>query len=304
MPMPLAPAPGAVPRGVGHGTGVAPLQVSVSARRAAIRINQGVIPVNHLRPLLIGVLVPAVLAGAATGARAQGCTPINAVPFTISTAGSYCLTADLTTAQSSGVAIEVAANDVVLDFQGHSLDGRGGGVSTRAEGVHALNRHRITVRNGRLFGFYIGVHLDISSESSGHIVERMTFEESRWKAIKLEGAGNIMRANTMLNGGGGGHHIDGVAACENWYGGSIEAYNNTIIDLGADEPDASPDGMMLYCLNSIAIGNRFVNVGDSGIAIAGGFCKDNVLEYVYGRPYDRSNGNGCRLVGTTNHNYP
>ena len=84
----------------------------------------------------------------------------------------------------------------------------------------------------------------------------------------------------------------------------MQAYNNTIINVGVDEPDSSPDGMMLYCFHTLAIGNRLVNVGDSGIAVAGGYCKDNVLWNLYGRPYDPSNGNGCTLLGSTNLNYP
>ncbi len=259
---------------------------------------------NLYRPRAARVLALAAFISGAAAVNGQECTPVVAVPFTIATPGTYCLTESLTTAETTGAAIEIGTDDVVLDFQGHSLDGTSAGVSTRAQGVHSLNRRRITVRNGRLVGFYIGVHLDLSVDSGDHLVENMLVEQSRWKAIKLEGTSNVMRGNTVRFVGGGGHHVDGVSACENNYNGSIEAYNNTLIDVGAGEADSSPDGMMLYCRNALAIGNRLVNVGDSGISLGGGFCKDNVLEYVYGRPYDRNFGAGCKLVGSTNHNYP
>lgn len=245
-----------------------------------------------------------VFAGPATPAHAQTCQNITSVPRTITAAGRYCLSGDLSMSQTTGAAITVAANDVTVDLMGRTLSGLGAGTSTRAAGVYALNRQRVTVRNGRMVGFYVGVHLDITTDSRGHIVEGLRFERSRWKAIKLEGFDNIMRNNLVLDTGGAGHHVDGVAACENNYNGSVQALNNTIINVGVGEPDASPDGMMLYCLNAIAVGNRLVNVGDSGIGIAGGYCRDNVLQLVYGRPFDRINGNGCTPIGSTNYVYP
>jgi hypothetical protein len=244
------------------------------------------------------------VAGATRPISAQTCTSINSVPYTINSSGSYCLNADITTSVSSGAAIEVAASNVTLDLKGKTLDGTGAGVGTRADGIHSLDRRGITVRNGRIVGFYVGVHLDFSSDSGDHVVEGIRFEHSRWKAIKLEGANNIMRNNLILDTGGGGNHVDGVSACENWFGGSVQALNNTIINVGVGEPDSSPDGMMLYCNTAVAIGNRVRNVGDSGISLGGGYCKDNVLQYVDGRPYDPGLGNGCTLIGSTNFNYP
>jgi hypothetical protein len=258
--------------------------------------------VTHPR-FMFGLALAAVAASAPM-AVAQSCTTITAVPFTITAPGRYCLNADQSTSQASGAAIEIAANDVTLDLQGHTLSGLGAGAATRTDGVHSLDRRRIVVRNGRIVGFFIGVHLDIVSDSGNHVVENLRLERNRWKAIKLEGHENMMRSNLVLDTGGGGHHVDGVSACENQFGGSVQALNNTIINVGVGEPESSPDGMMLYCINSIAIGNRLVNVGDSGIAVAGGYCKDNVLQYVDGRPYDPSNGNGCTLVGSTNFTYP
>jgi hypothetical protein len=258
--------------------------------------------VTHPRSLF-GLALAAVAASAPM-AVAQTCTTITAVPFTITEPGRYCLDADLQTSQASGAAVEIAANDVTLDLQGHTLSGLGAGVATRTDGVHSLDRRRIVVRNGRIVGFFIGVHLDIISDSGNHVVETLRFERNRWKAIKLEGFENIMQNNLVLDTGGGGHHVDGVAACENQAGGSVQALNNTIINVGVGEPDSSPDGMMLYCLNSVAIGNRLVNVGDSGIGAAGGYCKDNVMQRVDGRPFDPSTGNGCMLIGSTNFAYP
>jgi len=260
--------------------------------------------VTHQRLLLGLVLAFGTIAGTARTAIAQSCTTISAVPYTITAPGRYCLNADLSTAQTSGAAIEVAANDVTVDLQGHTLNNLGAGVSTRTDGVHSRDRRRITVRNGRIVGFFVGVHLDILSDSGNHIVEALRFEQNRWKAIKLEGFDNIMRNNLVLDTGGGGLHVDGVSACENQFNGSVQALNNTVINVGVGDPEGSPDAMMLYCTSTIAIGNRIVNAGDSGLSVGGGYCKDNVLQYVDGRPYDPGYGNGCTLIGSTNFNYP
>jgi hypothetical protein len=249
-------------------------------------------------------LVLAAAASLAPRAFAQGCQPISAVPYTISQSGQFCVTADLASSQTSGGAIEVAADNVVLDFQGHTLDGTGAGLRTQADGVHSLNRHDITVRNGHIVAFYVGVHLDITTDSRNHVVENMRFDHARWKAIKLEGFDNVMRGNLVLDTGGAGNHVDGVSACENQMGGSVQAYNNTIINVGVGEDESSPDGMMLYCRDTIAIGNRIVRVGDSGLSIGGGFCKDNILVYTDGRPFDPGYGSGCKLIGSTNSVFP
>ena len=252
--------------------------------------------------------VPAFLVAAATAALSPQavaqCQPIAAVPYAVSAPGTYCVTADLVTAQTSGGAIEVNADNVVIDFQGHTVDNTSAGLRTLAEGVHALNRQGITVRNARLVGFYVGVHLDITTDSRNHVVENNRFDHCRFKAIQLEGYDNIMRGNLVMDVGGAGHHCDGVSACENQMNGSVQAYNNTIINVGVGEDEASPDGMMLYCRNTIAIGNRIAHAGDSGLSIGGGFCKDNILVDTPGRPYDPSYGYGCKLVGSTNSVWP
>ncbi len=68
-----------------------------------------------------GVLTPpgAPAAGMKTLAQIEPRTPISAAPFTISTAGSYYLTTNLTV--SVGNAITVSANNVTLDLNGFTL---------------------------------------------------------------------------------------------------------------------------------------------------------------------------------------
>ncbi len=72
-------------------------------------------------------------------------TPISSLPFTISTPGSYYVTANLaTTLNQNGIII--AADNVTIDLNGFTLSGGGG---SSGEGIWAATaRQNVTVRNG------------------------------------------------------------------------------------------------------------------------------------------------------------
>ncbi len=103
-------------------------------------------------------------------AETINCTPINSVPTVITVPGVYCLTRALVTTIASGNAIDVQANNVVIDMNGHRLGGLGAGLSTEARGSHSLNRQNITVRNGTIRGFFIGIFMEGAS-GQGHLIE-------------------------------------------------------------------------------------------------------------------------------------
>jgi len=195
----------------------------------------------------------------------------------------------------------VTADNVDIDFQGHRFDGTSAGTGTLAYAIDGRDRHAVTVRNGLFVGFYVGVHLDQVGASGDHIVQDNRFTQSRFKAIQIDGSNLVIRRNLVMDGGGAGNHPDGFSACENNFNGGVQAYDNTVVNIGTGTgDDQSPDGIMLYCNDSVAIGNRVVNVPDSGISLAAGYCKDNVVVFT-GRPWDPGLGNGCRLVGSTNY---
>lgn len=84
-----------------------------------------------------------------TLAQIEPRTPISTAPFTISTAGSYYLTTNLTgTAGQSGVII--SASDVTLDLNGFALVG---GVSSLNGVSIGSARTNITIRNGSIRGW-------------------------------------------------------------------------------------------------------------------------------------------------------
>jgi len=93
------------------------------------------------------------------------CTPITSVRFLISTPGKYCLMQNIL-ADSNGIV--VAANDVTIDLQGHTLRSfRPGlplittyGIVTSSE---AVERWNLTIKNGTISGFTSGILLNYAS---------------------------------------------------------------------------------------------------------------------------------------------
>ncbi|HZP65581.1 MAG TPA: hypothetical protein VFB32_04675 [Rudaea sp.] len=78
------------------------------------------------------------------------------MPATISAPGSYCLTGDLvSSASGTAAAITIAADNVQLDMNGHSLLGPGGG--TAGYGIYAIAQRGLRVHDGLLRGFSYGV---------------------------------------------------------------------------------------------------------------------------------------------------
>jgi hypothetical protein len=79
---------------------------------------------------------------------------ITSLPCTITTSGVYVLQQDfLSVNLASGAAIVVAADNVTINLNGHTISNAAAGASTGASGVYAANHANITVRNGTLRGF-------------------------------------------------------------------------------------------------------------------------------------------------------
>ncbi len=106
----------------------------------------------------IAILAALIVAAHTANAESTQCTPINAVPATLSATGSYCLTNDVTsTATGTAAAITIAADDVLLDLNGHSVTGPGG--SSAGIGIYSIAHRSVRVRNGVVRGFSYGVQL-------------------------------------------------------------------------------------------------------------------------------------------------
>jgi len=87
-------------------------------------------------------------------------------PITINEPGSYVLTSNLIV--TTGNAININADNVTLDLNGHGIYGPGTG-----NGINARNQFNITIKNGIVRGFYYGIALfnDADNKGAGHRIE-------------------------------------------------------------------------------------------------------------------------------------
>ena len=123
-------------------------------------------------------------------------TPIASVPFTISAPGRYFLVSNLTYGLTTGAAITIGADEVILDLNGASLHGPGG--TTSAIGVLVASRHTVTIQNGDIDGFGLGIELAVNSAQN--IVDNLRLNANQTGVFVVNGTLNIVK-NCVINGG-------------------------------------------------------------------------------------------------------
>ena len=134
----------------------------------------------------------------------SSCSPFLTMPFTISTPGTYCLAGPVSTSLDTGAAVSINSDDVILDLGGFNLDGAAAGTATQADGVFALSRRGITVRNGAVSGFYRGVHLqDIAPfvTARGAKVQGVQALNNTLSGIWVEGSDSVISGNRVAHTG-------------------------------------------------------------------------------------------------------
>jgi hypothetical protein len=134
-------------------------------------------------------------------------------PVTITQAGSYQLTSNLTTASIDQNLIVVSADDVSIDLNGFAIrgpvtctgdtavcSGQSSAVSN-GQGIRAVGVERLTVHNGRIVGVGgTGIALDISSGTAA--LYDLTLAENGRAGITIQ-RGLIHDVTSELNGGDG-----------------------------------------------------------------------------------------------------
>jgi nitrous oxidase accessory protein NosD len=156
-------------------------------------------------------------------AETTDCTVVNSVPFTINAAGIYCLK-DSFYNVSDGITVK--ADDVVLDLNGHTLDGQGFGTGV---GVYAVDQKNVTVRNGTIrdFGWGVGFE-DPGGKSGGHIVEDLRLTENRGAGIYAQGRAIIVRRNLLI---GNGYYLGSGTGIWIGRGPGVHITHNEIVDM-------------------------------------------------------------------------
>lgn len=139
-------------------------------------------------------------------AFAQSCTDIASLPATIAQPGKYCLSKDFVLNSATAKAITIAANDVVLDCQGHTIRNSATSNAGTSEGIYAFGRNGLTVQNCRVLGgFANGISL-----------------------IQDNAASNKSYYINIQNNYIAGPFNHGIRA----FGSAIEIRNNRVYDIG------------------------------------------------------------------------
>jgi parallel beta-helix repeat protein len=235
---------------------------------------------------IVSTTISMLVTGGTLHAETVMCLPIAAVPVTISAPGSYCLTGNLATAITSGNAITITADNVVLDFNGFELTGSVGAYSTFNRGIYASQQSRITIRNGSVTGFNIGVFLDDPSPyttAQGNLIEEMTIDHNTFAGVYVLGKNSVIRHNRITSTG------RGLVANPWAYGIRVAGAGMRVVDNDvADVTSSFSSGVGIYLqsanssivegnrLSSMASGNSY-SYGIYGSASTGMVIKGNSI---------------------------
>jgi hypothetical protein len=218
---------------------------------------------------------------------ASGCFSGDTIGFPVTIDGSagsnFVLTSDLTTPDVDLDGIEVATDGVTIDLNGFevagpvSCTGLGSAVTCSptgtGRGIDALNRLRITVRNGRVRGFgNVGVWVGGRSH-----IEGVTTVSNRNTGIYV-GADSIVRSSTSYQNKGYGIFaetssvIEGCTAGSNFVYGIGAASSSIVGNVARDNSFGGIDGAFSVIRNNVA-----TETEQDGISGEGSFVQSNLV---------------------------
>ncbi|MDE2235662.1 MAG: hypothetical protein KGL13_02865 [Gammaproteobacteria bacterium] len=160
----------------------------------------------------------------ATSIQAEtiNCTPITALPATITAQGIYCLTHKLGTNMTSGAAITINANNVTIDLNGWKVDDGAAGNGTGAYGISS-SYDNVTIKNGIVRGFYVGIYL----AGSGDVVQDVLADTNYYVSLWFNGPGALAEHNQVVNSGNSSS--SGSSTWGIYAGGDGTTISNTIV---------------------------------------------------------------------------
>jgi hypothetical protein len=136
---------------------------------------------------------------------------IASLPAVITSPGTWCLKQDLTTAITSGDAIGVASDNVIVDCNSHRLDGTSAGIGTQTSGMHAQGHINTTIRHCDIRGFHGGVVIESGSPAFGvDTIEDNRFDGNTYVGILSYNKMSLIQRNQVLNTGNSTSPSDSV----------------------------------------------------------------------------------------------
>jgi nitrous oxidase accessory protein NosD len=203
------------------------------------------------------------------------CTPITTLPTIITVQGIYCLTGNLATSMTSGNAIEIQTNNVVIDLNGWKLGGLAAGAGTLTTGILANQRKNIAIRNGTIRGFYYGIFLNDATPyttSQGHLIEDIRADQNTYVGIRVDGRGNIVRRNQVVDTGGSA--VNTYAYGIRLQGPGVRVLNNDVSSTAATSSGFARGLYLRETDGAVVEGNRIDDVS-SGTGTAFGLYINN-----------------------------
>lgn len=185
------------------------------------------------------------------------------VPISIKSPGIYCFARNVSFDFSTGIALRIDSDNVVLDMNGFTLRGTAGS-GTDADGIFVFERRNVTIKNGTVQGFRFGVNVVVSR---ANVIERLRVTENYFAGISASGLGNLIRNNHVAAIGG--------SALLNAIGISVTGPGATVMDNDLIEITGSGIGsgngieFSAIGTDGIAMNNRITNA-DTGVVFSGG----------------------------------
>jgi parallel beta-helix repeat protein len=146
-----------------------------------------------------GLLLAAALAWSGSAhAETTGCQVLDTLPATIAAPGHYCLDHDFVQDFGNQVPIQLQADDVVLDCNGHRV--KHTNAANTLDAIYGPGeRHDVTIRNCVLDGWYVGIFLQASSDpgARGNRIEDNQVLRSRVAGIYVIGSDNRIDRNRV-----------------------------------------------------------------------------------------------------------
>ncbi|MEW5804114.1 MAG: right-handed parallel beta-helix repeat-containing protein [bacterium] len=205
---------------------------------------------------------------------AIGVQQTDTFPIRIDRPGNYVLLSNLIVSTPETPCIQINADDVILDLQGHSLTGPDGGQSQASAGIQSSSGNsNIAVRNGTIEGFYYGVHLT----GANHEVEKITISSCD---VGIKAEFSIITNCTVHGNGSQGIEarecsiINCTANQNGSYG--LKAESCTVINCSADQNGSHG----LYSLGKCRLeGCAMIKNGQYGLYLSQdhNYAKKNIL---------------------------
>ena len=217
-----------------------------------------------LRKLAFPFLCLALFQAPSAHAETTECTEITALPITITSQGVFCLkrSIGLSPGLLTGAAIDIQTNNVVIDLNGFKIGNLSAGTGTEANGIQAVNRKNIVLKNGTVRGFLTAINLS-GCNSSGHVVEDMLLDQNTLFGILGEGAGFVIQRNQIVLVGGstieGNSSALGIAVTGSNMRVNMRVLDNDILELFADADGVVAGISTIGSSGTVVQGNRISN---------------------------------------------